>query len=147
MTLYNTNMTQIDTQIDPTIFHQLTHNNNYIPSSSLPFPSIPFLFRTSSDVHRRRRLIQHQHLCPPQQRPRQAHQLPLTNTEIVTARKHTRTQTAFHAGHVTFQIRILQCLPYCVIIVLVKGVQVVADTAGKQEWVLRDNCDMTTQSI
>ena len=63
-------------------------------------------------VHGGRGLVQHQHAGLPEERPGEAHQLPLPDGEVLAALRHGVLQAPLQPRHVRLQVGVLERLPH-----------------------------------
>ena len=99
------------------------------------------------EVHRGRGLVQHQDLGLPQQRPRQADQLPLAHGQVLAALGHLVLQPGLESAHELREVRLAQRGPHRLVTVPLKRVEVVPEAAGEEDRVLGDDGELAAELV
>ena len=94
-------------------------------------------------VHSRCRFIKEQDSAFAQQGSGEAQELALAHTEVLPSLFHLGFKLALAGLDISLEVRPLQCSPNVGVAVACKGVQVEADVAREEYWVLWAVCQPT----
>ena len=92
-------------------------------------------------------LVEHKHFRLPEQRSGQADELPLADTEVLTAFRHLVTEAGGQPLHKVLEMGVLKGAPHLLVLVLLERVQVDSERAGEKHRVLGNDGESGTERV